>query len=89
MSELGRIPEASMATLSASAQEILFHLCESDCRTFGNVTEWCEARGDCTYAVRCPGCATQFVIAEDDLAELEAWTKRHGDVLVCGVRSAA
>ena len=89
MSDSGRIPEASLATLSLAAQEIVRHLCESDCRSYGSVTEWCEARGDCTYAVQCPGCTTQFVIDEADLAALEVWTRRHGQSLVCGIRDAA
>jgi hypothetical protein len=89
MRDSGRIPDTSLANLSTAAQEIVRHLCESDCRSFGSVTEWCETRGDCTYAVQCPGCSSQFVIDEEDLVALEAWTRLHGQTLVCGIRDAA
>jgi hypothetical protein len=50
------------------------------------VLEWCEARGDCCQAVVCPVCATQFVVDDDELAELLRWTDDQGQALVCGVR---
>lgn len=71
---------------SPAVREILNHLCEGDCRAFGDILEWCEARGDCCHAVVCPTCGNQFVIDEDELAELRGWTDTHGSVFVCGVR---
>ena len=72
--------------LSPAVHEIIRHLCEGDCHTFGSVLEWCETRGDCIYAVNCPNCAMQFIVEEDELAELERWTDTNGHRLVCGVR---
>lgn len=72
-------------TLSPAVAPIVKHLCEGDCHAFGSVLSWCEARGDCAYAVVCPGCQQQFLIEEEDLAELERWTVANGDALVCGV----
>lgn len=88
MNEQGRMPSATLEALSPSVLEIVRHLCEGDCHTYGVTLEWCEtrARGECSYAVQCPGCETQFLIDEDDLAALERWTATHGEALVCGVR---
>lgn len=77
---------AAAAGLSPTVREILRHLCEGTCRTYGVVLEWCEARGDCCYAVSCPGCSGQFLVDEDELAELRRWTDAEGHALVCGVR---
>ncbi|HEY8446783.1 MAG TPA: hypothetical protein VIL01_06710 [Thermomicrobiales bacterium] len=71
---------------SPNIRAILAHLCEGTCHTFGSVVEWCETRGDCTYAVICPSCRAQFVVDEDELADLRRWTERSGSVLSCGVR---
>ncbi|HYI24622.1 MAG TPA: MJ0042-type zinc finger domain-containing protein [Thermomicrobiales bacterium] len=49
--------------------------------------QWCESRGDCTYAIVCPTCSTQFLVDEDDLNDLERWTDSQGNTLVCGIRS--
>lgn len=89
MSDVGRTSEINVESLSLGAREIIQHLCESDCRTFGSVMQWCETRGDCVYIVRCPGCTSQYVIDEDDLCALEAWTRNYGQMLVCGVRDVA
>lgn len=72
--------------ISPTVQRILAHLCEGECRAFGDLLEWCESRGDCCHAVVCPECGTQFVIDEEELEELQRWTARHGSLLVCGVR---
>jgi hypothetical protein len=74
--------------LSPTVQRILAHLCGGSdrCRSFGFVLEWCETRGDCCYAVVCPGCSNQFVVDEDELAELRRWTDEEGNALVCGVQ---
>jgi hypothetical protein len=65
---------------------IVSHLCEGDCHSFGDVLEWCESRGDCSFAVVCPSCRTQFLIDEDDLVDLRRWTEERGAALACGVR---
>ena len=72
--------------LSPTVREIIAHLCQGDCHTYGAVLEWCETRGDCQYAVLCPGCSHQFLLEEDELAELQRWTDAEGHALVCGVR---
>jgi hypothetical protein len=87
MSEQGPVATLPLETLSPAVHDIVRHLCEGDCHTYGSVLSWCEARGDCTYAVVCPACSTQFLIDEDDLAALERWTDAEGQMLVCGVRS--
>ena len=73
-------------TLSDAVAPIVTHLCESDCHAFGSVLQWCESRGDCSYAVICPDCKQQCLSEEEDLAELERWTMAHGDAHVCGVQ---
>ena len=73
-------------SLSPIVVAILRHLCQEPCHTFGAVLEWCEARGDCAQAVVCPVCTTQFVVDDDELAELLRWTDDRGQALVCGVR---
>ena len=65
---------------------ILQHLCTTDCHTYGSVLQWCEARGDCTYAIVCPTCREQFLIEETDLADLERWTDANGNLQACGVQ---
>lgn len=85
MSEHNTILSTNLQSLSASVQAIVQHLCEGDCHTFGSVLQWCETRGDCVYAVRCPGCAVQFIVDDDELDELERWTEVNGSALVCGV----
>ena len=79
--------------LGPMVREIIAHLCgsagadaESGCRSYGMVVEWCEARGDCAYAVVCPGCSVQFLVDEEELAELRRWTDAEGNALVCGVQ---
>lgn len=89
MSDFVHVPVDSVATMSAGAQEVIHHLCESDCHGFGDVLQWCETRGDCTYAIVCPECSTQFVLDEDELGSLERWSMAYGTVHVCGVRESA
>lgn len=72
--------------LSPNVREIIQHLCAGECHTFGDVMEWCESRGDCQQVVICPGCSTHFLIVDDELEELRAWTNAEGNALVCGVR---
>ena len=75
-----------VTTLGANVQQVVAHLCTSDCHAYGSVLQWCETRGDCCYAVVCPTCRKQFLIEEEDLAELERWTEANGHALVCGVQ---
>lgn len=77
---------ASFDFPNPAIQTIVRHLCEGECRAFGDVLEWCESRGDCSFAVVCPTCKTQFLIDEDDLVELRRWTAARGMVLACGVQ---
>jgi hypothetical protein len=65
--------------------EVIAHLCEGDCHAYGDLIEWCESRGDCTVAVVCPSCSRQWIIDDDELAELKRWTAVHGSALGCGV----
>jgi len=85
MNDPGQTASIDIHALGANVQEIVAHLCESDCHAFGSVLQWCETRGDCVFAVVCPGCSRQYLIDEDDLAELERWTEANGHALVCGV----
>ena len=89
MSDISRIPNTSLATLSPGAMEVIRHLCESDCHTFADVLQWCETRGDCVYAVECPGCSTRFLLEEDDLGAIERWSAANGRALSCGIRESA
>lgn len=85
MSDRGQTLPIDITTLGANVQHVVAHLCTSDCHTYGSVLQWCETRGDCAYAVVCPTCRAQFMIEEDELAELERWTEANGHALVCGV----
>lgn len=75
----------TLAPLSPAVRTIIDHLCQGACHTYGDVIEWCETRGDCQFAVACPGCSAQFLVDEDELAELQRWTDAEGHALVCGV----
>lgn len=81
-------PTLAVEMLSPNVQQILSHLCSgpAEGRSYGLVVEWCETRGDCTYGVLCPDTGQQFVIDDDELAELQRWTDDQGNALVCGVR---
>ena len=79
-------PLAGVEVCSPVVREILAHLCRGDCHAYGTVAELCETRGDCVFTVLCPGCAKQFVIDDDELAELRRWTDAEGHALVCGIR---
>ena len=86
MDQHDRNAVANVEILSPAVREIIQHLCASQCHTYGAVVQWCEARGDCTYAVRCPGCAKQFLVDDEELAELGRWTDAEGHALVCGIQ---
>jgi hypothetical protein len=88
MAEDGRILSLNIDALSPAVHDIVRHLCEGECHTYGSVLQWCETRGDCVYAVTCPECAKQFIVEESELAQLERWTETNGHQLVCGVRYA-
>ena len=72
--------------LSPTVIAVLRHLCSTTCHGFGEVLEWCEARGDCAQAVVCPDCGSRFLVDEWDLRELARWTDEAGNPLACGVR---
>ena len=84
----GRIPVDTLnaAVVSPSVHAILAHLCSDPCHAYGSVIEWCETRGDCVQAVVCPTCRKEFLIEDDELAELMSWTNQDGQLLACGVR---
>ncbi len=86
MVDAQRIDTLPVEGLSPAVLAVLQHLCQGDCHAIGGVLEWCETRGDCCHAVVCPACATQFVVDDDELAELRRWTDAEGNALVCGVR---
>ncbi len=81
---------ATAEVVSPTVRDILRHLCgggpKDECRAYGVVVEWCEGRGDCCYAVVCPGCSLQFLVDDEELDELQRWTDTDGNALVCGVR---
>jgi hypothetical protein len=81
-----RIDVLAAESLSPAVVAVLRHLCQDPCHAIGAVLEWCEARGDCAQAVVCPTCSTQFIVDDDELAELLRWTDDQGQALVCGVR---
>lgn len=89
MAEYGRVDANSIAKMSPGAAEVIAHLCEGDCLTFGSVISWCESRGDCVHLVTCPSCGTKYHLDDDDIDALERWTAANGDALVCGVRDVA
>ena len=86
MVEAERASALAPDILSPTVRKIIQHLCQGECHTYGAVLEWCESRGDCCYAVYCPGCSMQFHVDDDELAELQRWTDAEGHALVCGVR---
>lgn len=86
---VGIIAGKELDLLAPTVRDILAHLCGGageKCRSFGMVVEWCEGRGDCCYAVVCPGCSSQFVVDDEELDELRRWTDTEGNALVCGIR---
>ena len=89
MADFKRVDEGTIVNLSDGAAEVLAHLCEGECQTYGSVLSWCETRGDCVHEVTCPSCGTKFVLDDDDIAALERWTDEHGNALVCGVKDVA
>jgi hypothetical protein len=87
MFDLDSITNAMAAPpLSPRVREILHHVCREESQSYGAVVEWCETRGDCHHVVVCPACSVQFLVDEDELAELRRSTDAEGVALVCGVR---
>jgi hypothetical protein len=86
MVDAERIDAILAESISPAVLAVLQHLCQGSCHAFGAVMEWCETRGDCLQAVVCPVCSAQFVVDDDELAELLRWTDDQGKALVCGVR---
>lgn len=89
MADFVRVDETTVAKMSDGAAEVLAHLCEGECMTYGSVLSWCETRGDCVHVVTCPSCSTTFQLDDEDLDALERWTDQNGDALVCGVKEVA
>ena len=63
-------------------ETILAHLCGKG--IYGDVTEWCEMRGDCVYVVTCPDCNDTFTLVEDEYEALLRRTREVG--MACGIR---
>lgn len=74
-------------TVSPSSQvaQIHQHLCSKG--LYGDVTEWCEMRGDCVWVVTCPDCRKTFTIDEDEYQELVALSRSEGQS--CGIAPVA
>lgn len=89
MADFFRVDQTTVTRMSDGAAEVLAHLCEGDCQTFGSVLSWCETRGDCVHVVTCPSCGTTFQLDDDDISALERWTDQNGEALVCGVKDVA
>ncbi len=89
MADFVRVDQATVARMSEGAAEVIAHLCEGDCQTYGSVMSWCETRGDCVHVVTCPSCKTEYYLDDADIAALERWTDQHGSSLVCGVQEVA
>lgn len=89
MADFVRVDQTSIAKMSEGAAEVLAHLCEGECQTYGSVLSWCETRGDCVHVVTCPSCSKTFQLDDDDINALERWTDQHGSNLVCGVKDVA
>lgn len=89
VNDFSRVDHSSITAMSDGAADVLAHLCEGECQTYGSVMSWCETRGDCVHVVTCPSCRTQFHLDDDDIRALEAWTEEFGGLLVCGVKDVA
>ncbi|HYP61473.1 MAG TPA: hypothetical protein VEQ36_13675 [Thermomicrobiales bacterium] len=80
-----RIDEYVDDVTSPVVREILMHLCEMENPSYGSIIEWCETRGDCAQAVVCPECGVQYLLDDDEMAELRVISARTGEILSCGV----
>jgi hypothetical protein len=76
----GEEPPVSQTT-SAAVERVRQHLCSKG--LYGDVTEWCEMRGDCVWVVTCPDCRQTFTLDDDDYDELVAWSRSEG--AGCGI----
>lgn len=63
------------------ASEVLEHLCQKG--IYGDVTEWCEMRGDCVIVVTCPDCRQQFTLQDHEYEEL---IELSAGGLACGIK---
>jgi hypothetical protein len=84
-SELTRIDQYVDDQMSPVVRDILKHLCEGENPSYGAIIEWCETRGDCAQAVVCPECGAQYLLDDDEMAELRVISARTGEILACGV----
>ena len=73
------------AGVSPVVREILLHLCESEVPSYGAIVEWCESRGDCAQAVVCPHCGSQYLLDDEEMAELRLMSARTDEIFSCGV----
>lgn len=89
MADFVRVDQSTVEKMSTGASDVIAHLCEGDCQTFGSVMSWCETRGDCVHVVTCPSCSAAWQLDDDDIDALDRWTEQNGDALVCGVRDVA
>ena len=80
-----RIDEYVDDVTSPVVREILMHLCEMENPSYGSIIEWCETRGDCAQAVVCPECGVQYLLDDEEMAELRVISARTGEILACGV----
>ena len=80
-----RIDEYVDDVTSPVVRESLMHLCEMENPSYGSVIEWCETRGDCAQAVVCPECGVQYLLDDEEMAELRVISARTGEILACGV----
>ncbi len=83
------LQDKMVADLSPALLAVVRHLCESECRAYGDLVEWCESRNDCAIAVICPSCEAQFLIDDDDLIILSRWTEANGIAFGCGLATAS
>ena len=68
-------------TISPVVDLVRQHLCGKG--LYGDVTEWCEMRGDCVWVITCPDCRQMFTLDEDGYQELVAWSQSEGQN--CGI----
>jgi hypothetical protein len=71
------------STATSIVDEIRQHLCGKG--LYGDVTEWCEMRGDCVWVITCPDCRRMYTLDDDAYEELVAWSRSSGQS--CGIAS--
>jgi len=74
-----RIDQYVDEVTSPVVREILTHLCEMESPSYGSIIEWCETRGDCAQAIVCPECGAQYLLDDEEMAELRVISARTGE----------